>query len=96
MNPVNELIEKVEFRESIDELLCMVIILLNDSKGTTSKDVGRLIHKLNVPHVLNGGNLENYQGVFYEIARLHAEDAKASISSAIDKIRTEVWDNGKR
>jgi len=95
-NPLNELIEKADFQDGINELLCMIMILINDSKGTTNKDVGKLVHRLNVAHILNGGETDGYQGIFYEIARLHTEDAKNSIEKAIDKIRTEVWDNGKR
>lgn len=77
-NIVNQLIEKSEFYEAIKELICTIIILLNDPKGTTDEKTAKVVHKFNVEqvlHVKNGG-LDNYQGVFLEIARLHAEDAK--------------------
>ncbi len=95
-NPVSQLIEKAEFQEAINELLCTIIILLNDSQGTTEDNLAKFVHRLNILHVLNGGDLDKYQGVFLEIARLHAEDAKNCMNKAIDKVRMGVWNNGTR
>ena len=94
-NPINELITKVEFQNGISEILVSMLLLLNHKQGLTIEDIGKLVHRLNRSHILNGGNIEGYQGVFFELARLHAEDAKSCIGKAIDKIRTEVWNNGE-
>lgn len=95
-NPVNLLIEKDEFTQSINEILCSTIFLLDDKQGTTDENTRKLLHQLNVSHVLNDGDLDKYQGQKLELARLHCEDAKTHMGKAIDKIRMGVWNNGTR
>ena len=95
-NPVNSLIEKKEFQDCIDEINCSTIILLNDKQGTTEESLRSFVHKLNVQHILSGQDIKHYQGIFLELSRLHAEEAKNHIGKAIDKIRMGVWNNGTR